>query len=608
MRTIAIDTEYDYCDPFLVTITDDELQTRVYRPKIVSHRKALRKICSNRNIRKVFHHASGDIFILRNIGVDVKPPYECTLIASNLVNEQYASRNLKKLAELHLGIETREANRLKGIIKKYKERAKAEGRRFRWSEIPDEYIVPYAKRDPEYTIQLWFYWTEPLKEVEKLYEFERSLIPIIVDMEWKGMRIDRALCLQKSREYGKNIERLHDEMVKFLVDNKIDLGRDFNPRSPKQMQEIVKALGLEYEVERSAKTGELSVDKKQIQKLAVDHKFFGLLSQYRFFNKHKTTYYDPLYQYYTSDKDDRAHFMLYQTGAKTGRFSAELIQTFPRPEESALVGKKHEVRKAVIPARGKVLLCKDYEQQEMRLFIHFANCKRMIDIINKKGGKDVDCYVETANILFGKLFENEKYRKALRFVAKHQTLGMIYGEGVNKLVTSTSVMMRERFGDELVNLLGVNDKWAYAVLQNMYGLYPVRQFMNEQISKLYRLGYLEMEFHSALMNFKRRYYVPQDKAYKAVNVLIQGSAAYVIKHAMKRIDDRIREEGWVGKVDMIMQVHDELIFEVDKSMDLKKVNEVLSQEMEDHVTFRVPITTSAKWSDKSWGDVKELEV
>ena len=127
MMTIGMDCEYNYCDPFLVTIVDEELQAKVYRVKVLSQKRELKKICENRNIRKVYHHASGDIFILRNIGIRVVPPYECTLIAANLVDENYSSRNLKKLVIAHLGIETHESNLLKSVIKKYKKIAQKEG-------------------------------------------------------------------------------------------------------------------------------------------------------------------------------------------------------------------------------------------------------------------------------------------------------------------------------------------------------------------------------------------------------------------------------------------------------------------------------------------------
>lgn len=607
MKTIAIDTEYDYCSPFLATTTDEDLVSRVYRPKVISQKKALKKICEDRNIRKVFHHASGDMFILRNVGIQVQPPYECTLVASNLVDENYSSRNLKKLAQAHLGIETKESNRLKSTIKKYRERANKEGRQFRWSEIPEEVMLPYAKKDPEYTIQLWYYWQTPLAEMRKLYEFEKSIISIIVDMEWKGLRIDRYLCERKSREYEIGLDRLYEEMTKFICDNHISLDKEFNPRSPAQVANLIIALGLEHIGERSEKTHIPKTDKKSLQKLSQCNEFFRLLQQYRFFSKHKTTYYDPLLTYYTSEKSDIAHFMLYQTGAKTGRFSAELIQTFPRPEDSILAGQRHEVRKTVVPRKGKVFLCKDYEQQEMRLFVHYSNCERLIEVINRKGGRGVDCYVETAELLFGKLFNDDKLRKPLRYVAKTNSLGGIYGIGQRKLISSTTLQLQEKFGREIVEKIGVNEQWAYNVLQKFYRLYPVREFMQEKTSELYRKGYIELKFHSSLMDFQRKYHIPQELAYKGPNALIQGTAAYIIKHAMLRCQRRIQRERWTGRVDMIMQVHDELMFEVDKSMDLKHVDKVLSEEMEDWITFKVPITCSAKWSEKSWGDVEDLK-
>ena len=611
MRTLGIDTEYDYCDPFLATITDEEMVTIAYHTKVLSHKRELKRICEDRNIRKVFHHASGDIFILRNIGIDVVPPYECTLIAANLVDENYSSRNLKKLATKHLGIETHEANRLKSTITKYQKIAAKEGYPFKWSQIPLEVMLPYAKRDPEYTLQLWYYWQTPIEEMRKLYEFEKSIIPLIVDMEWKGLRIDRYLCGRKSREYGDRLDILMDQMTQYIVDNKIDLknamGKGFNPRSPQQIQKLILAMGVENQGNKNPKTGMPITDKKSLQKLMINNSFFSLLQQFRFFTKQKGTYYDPLMEYYTNDENDIAHFMMYQTGAKTGRFSVELAQTFPKPEDSVVAGEKHEVRNVIIPRRRKALLCIDYEQQEMRLFCHYANCTRMIEIINEKSGtKGFDIYIETADLLFGKVFENPKYRKALRWVAKQDALGGIYNIGQNKLITQTVVHLHEKFGREIVEEIGVNDRWAYDSLQKFYKMYPVREYTQEKIAELNKKGYIELEFHSRLMNFYRRYNIPPDKAYKGPNAIIQGTAAYIIKHAMLRVKNRIEQERWQNHVEMILQVHDELIFEVDNDLPfIRYVKDVLCNEMNDMDTFQVPITTSAKWSPISLGHVTE---
>jgi DNA polymerase-1 len=603
MRVISIDVEYDYCSPFLATVTDEELDTRVYRPRVLSQRKLLKTICENRNVRKIFHHATGDMFILRNVGIKVADPVECTFIASNLVDENFKPKDLKTLARTHLQIDTHEANRLKSVIKKYKALAKKKGRVFKWSDIPEAEIIEYAKRDPEYTIQLWFYWQKPIEESRKLYNFEKSLMPIIVEMEWAGVRVDRYRCRRTSYEYGRKLEKLYDDMSKYLVDNKIDLGKDFNPRSVKQIQQIILQLDPEN------KNITPKTDKKALAKLAVDSTFFSMLSKSRFFTKHKGTYYDPLYNYYTSETNDMAHFLMYQTGAKTGRFSVELAQTFPKPEESKLAGELHEVRKCIIPRRGFGFLCKDYEQQEARLFVDYSNCQRMIDVINEKTGtKGFDIYVETADMMFGSLFQKEKLRKALRFTAKTCFLGMVYYMGAEKLITSVTALLYEKFDRSVVEEIGVSTQWGFETLRKFKELYPVDDYNRACMGELYKTKEMKLSFHSELMNFERTYHIPLDLAYKAGNAKIQGTAAYIIKHAMLRCDARIKREGWQNRVRMILQVHDELIFEVENKdrAFVKHVDRVLGEEMNDIVTFRVPITTSGKWSSVSWGDVKEL--
>lgn len=603
MRTLAMDLEYDYCDPFLCTTTDEELVSRVYRVKVLSQKREVQKICENKNIQKVFHNATGDMFQLRCIGIEVKGPVECTFILSNLVDENYKPKKLKELARVHLGIDTHEANRLKSVIIKYKKIAAKGGYTFKWSQIPDEYMIPYAKKDPEYTLKLWYYWQKPLQQSIQLYEFEKSLMPIIVDMEWRGLRIDRYRCRRISYEYGQKIEVLYEEMSRYLVDNHISLGKDFNPRSIPQIQQIILQLDPKN-TDISPKT-----DKKALTKLSTSSMFFSMLSKNRFFTKHKTTYYDPLYEYYTSEKSDVAHFLMYQTGAKTGRFSVELAQTFPKPEESKLAGELHEVRKCIIPRRGFGFLCKDYEQQEMRLFVHYSNCERMIEVINQKSGTEgFDIYIATGELLFGDLFQREKLRKALRFVAKTTSLGLIYGMGVRKMVASTVAMLCEKFDRSIIEEIGVSEQWAYEVIKEYKQLYPVGQFTREKMSELYKTGVIKLSFDSELMKFERQYRIPRDFAYRAGNSVIQGSAAYIVKHAMLRCDKRIKREGWEERVVMVMQVHDELIFEVE-SRDMafvRHVNKVLGEEMDDRITFKVPITTSGKWGSVSWGDVKEL--
>lgn len=599
MKIIAIDTEYDYTLPFLATSTDDQLNTLVYRPSVKEEYERLKELCEDHTILKIFHNITADKSRLKNIRIEVCRPYGDTMIASSLVNENYAPRALKKLVREHLGEETKESNRLKSLITKYKKKAKDEGRIFRWSDIPDKYIIPYAKRDPEYTMQLWYYFQKPLARVQDLYAFELSLVPIIVRMHQKGMRVDRAFVKTKVDEYRKEKYKLTKAIRNYV--QKHTSYSDLNPASPKQVGERFKALKIV--TGKQTPTGLPGTDADALR--GINHPLVKMIREWRFYHKHLGTYYEPLFDYYTTPHDDIAHFDLYQAGAKTGRFSAELVQTFPRPGEDLSRGKTHEVRKSIIPRKGKTLVCIDYRQIEMWLFIHYTNCRRLIEVASRS----IDVYLETANILFDSLMQRDDLVKPLRRVSKTIALGLIFGMGIGKLLVSIVHEMSEAVSPKIIKELGISRTWGSQVLDRFYQLYPVRQFSHDLISEVYRKGYIELMFDSPLMNFHRYYHIPEQLAYKAPNALIQGTAAYIIKHAMVRCAKRIKKEGWdKGGVDMLMQVHDELIFEVDKDLPLESTVRTLVSEMEDHQTFRVPILAEPKVSDVSWADVKELEI
>ena len=617
MKIVAIDTEYDYLTPFLATSTDEMMRTKVYRPSEPKEYQALKQICEDRKSLKIFHNITADKSRLKNIGIEIVKPYGDTMIASSLVNENYAPRALKKLVRSYLGEETKEANRLKSLITKYKKKAKDEGRIFRWSDIPDEAMIPYAKRDPEYTMQLWYYFKKPLARVKELYEFELSLVPIIVKMHQKGMRVDRTFVRRMVRNYREQIKVLEESIRKYLAkvikksnikyydekkeEHKYLSVREFNPGSTKQLGIILQVLKIK--TGKLTPTGLPCTNKDSL--MGIKHPFVEYLNSLRFYNKHLGTYYEPLLNYYTTPHSDIAHFDLYQAGAKTGRFSAELAQTFPRPGEDKARGKSHEVRKAIIPRKGKVLVCIDYRQIEMWLFIHYTKCTRLIEVASR----ELDIYLETANILFGALMRKDYLKKPLRKVSKTIALGLIFGMGIGKLIVSVVHEMSISVDERVIRELGISRTWASQVLNKFYQLYPVRQFSHALISDVYRQGYIELLFDSPLMKFHRYYNIPQDLAYKSPNALIQGTAAYIIKHAMLRVSRRIKQEGWnKGGVDLLMQVHDELIFEVDESLPLKPTVRTLVEEMEDHQTFRVPILAEPKVSDVSWADVTKLEL
>lgn len=603
MRTIAIDTEYANHIPFLATTVDEDYNSEVYFLEDPADVFRIRRITTDPSIRKIFHQASADIFAFRNIEVPTVPPYEDTMIQASLMNENYAKLGLKHLARLFLGEETEEARTLKQIASKYKRKAEKEDRVFTWKDIPMEYLLPYAKQDPYYTIklhQLWF--PQVMQKYPQLYQFEKSLIPIVVWMQTNGFDIDRDFCKEMIRKYEGEMKRLYTEMCQFLEENDID-STGFKPKSTKQLSLIADYLKLPV-TKKSPKTQLWKMDAEVLTELLPHSPFIRLLVDYRFFHKHNGTYYKPLYREYTSDKSDVAHFLFYQSGPKTGRFSAELVQTFPKPEESKRSGQMHEVRNVVKVRAGKLLVAIDAEQIEMRLFAHFSNSGRMI----KGFLEGLDPYVAIAYNMFGEeMVERSKaFKKALRQIGKRIALGIIYGMGTKKLIWSLVHELSDKMEPEVAKELALDRAKASMILFRFHGLYPVKDYMNKCTSEIERTGVLKLDVESARMAVHREYRIPKDKAYKGPNAIIQGTAAYILKYGMIRTARRIQRERWS---DVLMRgcVHDELIFTMDADRHADRKIRALKEEIEDKVTFKIPITAQPKVSLHSWGKVKEWD-
>lgn len=582
MKIIAIDTEYDHRTiPFIATVCDDQLKKKLYNLGNKKDFNELKKICESPEIFKVFHSITSDMFALSNIEINTVEPYGCTLIAASLVNENFASRKLKDMAKSILGEKCEEAKHLSKVKTKVKRQAKKDGKLFHYGLIPKEDIEPYATRDPEYTIKLWFYFKNPLKKFKKLYAIEHSLIPIIVKMQRRGIKINRVLCRRFSEAASNRIGTI-DQDIRILL-RKHNLPQDTNFNSPKQLANVLEVMGIP--LSKTTAKGELSTDKNTLFEYA-EYPIVSLILERRYFEKQRTTYYNPLLERYTTPQNDIAHFHHYQSGARTGRFSAELIQTIPKRKSKLKFDDMGlRVRRVLVPRFGYRLVSFDYSQIEMRLFAHYSKASKLI----KRILEGFDPHVGTAIDLWGE----KAYKSDPDFYkggAKTINFGIIYGMGTAKLANS----------------LGLPYKEGYDILQDYYKKYPVREYIKRKISEIYKTGVLRLSFKSTLMNFEREYRVPQHLAYKAANVEIQGTAAYVMKLAMIRTAKLIELNNW--DVHLLTTVHDELIFEVSKKLPFEKTIRHLKEAMEDHVTFSVPILVSTKYSDKSWGECEEIKL
>ena len=585
---IAIDTETDSNIPFIATSTDQQLKTTLYdlnKPKDYS---ALKKICESPNIIKVMHPVTYDGYCVSLKGIKIVPPYECTLAAASLVNEYLASRKLKAMARNLLNEKCEEDSLLKKVKAKFRRVAKKEGKKFVYSMIPSEVLYPYAKQDSVYTIKLWYLFKKPLQKYIKLYELEKNLIPIIIRMQQRGFLIDRSFVKRKMKYCSKQLLKLGKSIIAYLKRKKIkniNIGKlsqtidNFNPESPKQVSSIIETL--EIPVKGLTKRGDFSTDSGTLKKHKKNPFVRDILAN-RFYSKQLNTYYDSLYNEYTSEDDPIAHFLFWQSGTRTGRFSADLIQTIPKIGEDEEGVEKREVRKAFIPRPGCVYIAMDQNQVEMRIFAHASKAKRFIDAI-KKG---FDPHLDTAYNIWGEQIVNRN-KKFYRRQAKILNFSIIYGMGKNLLMEQLNIDIRE----------------ATEILQAYYSKYPVKEFMQSEIRKLYKRGYVTIRYNSSLMNFSRDYRVPTNLAYKAVNVIVQGTCAYITKYSMIRAAKLIDWNKW--GIHLLLALHDELLFEVPKSLFKTSVINAIKNELEDKITFRVPITVDVKWSDRSWGDMKD---
>ena len=560
---IAIDTETSKeVKPFLTSTCDYKMINNVYDMK--KSYNTVQQICESSDAVKIFHNSVFDIVALSNIELKVVKPYHDTMLMASLVNENFSRKSLKHLAKRFLKEDTSEAIEIRKEKVKFK---KIHGRKPGYDELPRELMTKYAGKDALWTIKLAYLFWKPLKYHMKLYDMEMRLVPHVVEMVKRGVLVDRNFCIREKQMLGQLYKFYTGKIFK-------DTGKIFNVEAHSDLIKIIKLKGIE--IKDRTKKGNISTTKKTLKKLNND--FLNLVIKARSASK-QINYYDALLKDYTSTSDPIAHFILYQAGAKTGRFSADLIQTAPKKTELNYLNIPNYFRGGIIARPGYINLYFDYDQIEMRLFAHFANVTSLIDAI--KNG--FDPHEDTAIKLFGKeLYESDKYIYRRR--AKIINFGVCYGMGVNALIEALDIPRSK----------------GIRILDRYYRKYPVKQYMHKITKELYKTGHITLDW------IGRRYKVPKHLAYKGTNITIQGSAAYIIKKAMIKCGEVIKD---FPGVNMLMSIHDELVFEVPyQHYDLKKIALYIKDLMEDHTTFRVPISTSIAWSSTSWYNKKDWEV
>ena len=509
----------------------------------------------------IAHHFKFDYKMLAIRGVQFKNRVFDTMVAHYLIQAE-ASHKLDRLAETELGYATIPITDLIG---------KAGKGQKSMADLPVESLTDYACEDADITYQLRHRFGPKLEEVaaaELFDSVEMPLVKILADMELEGVRIDSEELNRYSEELGQLIDALTKGIHKHA-------GQEFNIDSPKQLGPILfETLEIKAKVKKT-KTGQYPTGEEVLEKIADAHPIVPAVLRYRKLKKLKSTYVDPLPKL-VNEKSGRVHTTYQQTVAATGRLSSKdpNLQNIPiRTEEG------RAIRKAFIPRdENHVLLAADYSQVELRIAAALSQDPGLVDAFVQ--GQDV--HTATAAKVFQ--VEASEVDRDMRSKAKAVNFGILYGQGAFGLAQNLGISRRE--AKEIID--------AYFV-----EFAQLKAFTADCVDRVRETGYAETVLG-------RRRYLPDIQSNNAtvrafaernaVNAPIQGSAADIIKVAMVRMQRALEENKLRSR--MIMQVHDELVFDVPKE-EVAALESLISNAMSNAVELSVPLVvemaTGSSW-------------
>jgi len=416
------------------------------------------------------------------------------------------------------------------------------------------------------------------KGLARVYEeIELPLIPIIERAQVLGILVDRPYLDALSKEYHTELDRAAKEIY-------MHAGEEFNINSPKQLGVILfDNMGLTAKGLKKTEGGARSTRESELEKLREAHPIIEVVLRYREYQKLLSTYIDAIPE--VLDEKDRLHTTLHQTGTTTGRMSSSdpNLQNIPNRE-----GVGERIRDAFMAGKGKVLLSCDYSQIEMRVLAILSGDEGLLQIFRE--GSDV--HTSVAARVFH--VEPTAVTKEMRRRAKVINFGIVYGMGVTALQRS----------------LGGTRQEAQAFYDEYLATFPrAGAFMDETIASAKRMGYTTTLFGRRRMVRDIRSHLPFVRAMgerAAMNAPIQGTAADLVKIAMQKADRALREEKQEANAQLILQVHDELIFEVAEDPQvLKAVVAIVRRALEEvYPESPIPLTVSAKIG-KRWGSMKD---
>ncbi len=509
------------------------------------------EVFASENILKIAQNAKYDIQVLKNYGMAVEGPIFDTMIAHYLIDPD-TRHNMDILSETYLNYTPVSITELIG---------KKGAKQGNMKDVPVHKVVEYAGEDADITLQLKHKLAPQLDEraVTKLFnEVELPLVNVLADIEYNGVKIDTEALAAMSGELQEESVKAQQQIFELA-------GEEFNIASPKQLGVILFDKMKLVDKPKKTKTGQYATGEDILSKLAVEHDIARLILEFREYQKLKSTYVDALPKL-ISPVDGLVHTDYRQAVAATGRLSSNNpnLQNIPIRTE-----KGREIRKAFIPRdENHTLMAADYSQIELRIVAAFAQDESMIDAF--KNGRDI--HATTASKVFG--VPLEEVDRDMRRKAKEVNFGLIYGISA--------------FG--LAQNIGISRTEAQEIITAYFNEFPgVKRYMDEQVNKAREFTYVEtiLGRRRYLRDIHSKNMVGRGHAERnAINAPIQGSAADMVKVAMINIDQWMKAEGLKSK--MIMQVHDELVFDVYKP-ELELMKERIPELMKNAIPLDVPM-------------------
>ncbi|MFY0600127.1 MAG: DNA polymerase I [Cyclobacteriaceae bacterium] len=530
-------------EAFYVVIPEDETEAQ-------NIANEFKDVLENETILKIGQNLKYDIQVLRNYDIHVKGKIFDTMLAHYLIDPE-TQHGMDILAENYLNYKPIKYEELVGKGKAQKS----------IREVDEEDVKNYACEDADITLQLKEKLEPEIKELKlekMLHEIEEPLSFVLADMEYEGVKIDEPALAVMSKELEEASRIAQDEIFEIS-------GQPFNIASPKQLGEILFDKLKIIENPKKTKTGQYATGEEILSKLANEHEIASKILEFREYQKLKSTYVDALPKL-VSTIDGKIHTDYRQTIAATGRLSSNNPNLQNIPIRTA---KGREIRKAFVPSGADyTVLSADYSQIELRIMASFSGDESMVEAFRN----GVDIHTNTASKVFK--VPLDEVESGMRRKAKEVNFGIIYGISAFGLSQNLNIPRGE----------------AAEIIESYFEQFPkVKEYMDNTIAKAHEQEYVETLLGRRrylrtinTKNFTQRGFAERN----AINAPIQGSAADMIKIAMINIHNWMKKEKLKSK--MIMQVHDELVFDAHKD-EVEHLKENVDQFMKTAMPLDVPI-------------------